>query len=53
VATYDLKQRDRPWQLTSIDPETGADNVASGKSHVGGFSVQLVVTLGFDAGEGA
>jgi hypothetical protein len=53
VATYDLKQRDRPWQLTSIDPETGAENVASGKSHVGGFSVQLVVTLGFDAGEGA
>jgi hypothetical protein len=28
-------------------------SVASGTSHVGGFSIQLVVTLGFDAGEGA
>jgi hypothetical protein len=53
IATYDLKQRDRPWQLTSIDPNTGDQSVASGTSHVGGFSVQLVVTLGFDAGEGA
>jgi hypothetical protein len=53
VATYDLKQRDRPWQVSSLDPETGLASVASGKSHVGGFSIQLVVTLGFDAGEGA
>jgi hypothetical protein len=53
VATYDLKQRDRPWQLVSIDPETGNQSVASGSSHVGGFSLQLVVTLGFDAGDGA
>jgi hypothetical protein len=53
VATYDLKQRDRPWELSSVDPDTGVQSVASGKSHVGGFSIQLVVTLGFDAGEGA
>ena len=53
VATYDLKQRDRAWQVSSLDPDTGTQSVASGKSHVGGFSIQLVVTLGFDAGEGA
>lgn len=53
VATYDLKQRDRPWQLTSVDADTGAERVTFGKSHVGGFSLELVVTLGFDVGEGA
>jgi hypothetical protein len=53
IATYDLKQRNRPWQVSSRDPNTGMENVASGSSHVGGLSLQLVVTLGFDAGEGA
>jgi hypothetical protein len=53
IATYDLKQRDRAWQVSSLDPNTGMQSVASGTSHVGGFSIQLVVTLGFDAGEGA
>jgi hypothetical protein len=53
VATYDLKQRDRAWRVSSTDPDTGIEQVASGTSHVGGLSIQLVVTLGFDAGEGA
>lgn len=53
VMTYDLKQRDRAWRLSSRNPTTGAESVAAGTSHIGGFSVQLSVTLGFDAGEGA
>jgi hypothetical protein len=52
VGTYDLKQRDRPWRWEGIDPDTGAVTVSSGQSHIGGFSVALLVTLGLDVGTG-
>lgn len=52
VGTYDLKQRDMPWTWSAYDEETGTTDMTSGQTHVGGFSVAMNVTLGFDVGEG-
>jgi hypothetical protein len=51
VSSYDLKQRDRAWQLNSRD-EDGDLVVTRGVSHVGGLSIGLVLTVGLDVGKG-
>lgn len=52
VGMFDLKQHDVPWRWDGIDPDTGEPTASTGSSHVGGFSLALNVTLGFDVGEG-
>jgi hypothetical protein len=49
VVTGDLKQHDEPWSLEETN-DAGEVVVATGKTHVGGVSISLVFTVGFDVG---
>jgi hypothetical protein len=49
VLTDDLGQSERPWRF--VDQGTAGDPiVTTGTTHVGGLSLALVFTLGFDVG---
>ncbi|HEY3498415.1 MAG TPA: hypothetical protein VGK73_27165 [Polyangiaceae bacterium] len=51
VGSYDLKQRDQPWQETRIDAN-GMEVLTSGTTHVGGFTIGIQMSLGLDIGRG-
>jgi hypothetical protein len=50
VFTYDVTQHDQPWTLVDRD-QSGEQTETHGTTHVGGFSIGLMLTLGLDYGD--
>ncbi len=50
VFTYDVKQYDQPWTLVDLN-QAGEVTETRGSTHVGGFSIGLMLTLGLDYGD--
>jgi hypothetical protein len=51
VGTYDLSQSDHPWRDEVYAGEADDPIVRTGESHVGGFSVALVLELALDVSD--
>lgn len=51
VATYDLSQKEKPWRDEVFAGQGQDPIIRTGRSHVGGFSLGLVLELGLDVSD--
>lgn len=51
LGSYDLSQHDVPWEFSTTEPD-GVVVTTRDKSHVGGLSIGLAISIGLDVGQG-